>query len=72
MRRKPSDLNRDTMLGGFAGMLSGGTFARARPGQLVAFGAALGLSRFRRRHARLAGHGRSATTIPPVRPGRGR
>jgi hypothetical protein len=45
MRRRPSDLNGDTMLGGFIGMLSGGTFAVALGAgvSMVAFGAALGL-----------------------------
>jgi len=45
MRRKPSDLNGDTMLGGFVGMLSGGTFtvALGAEGGMVAFGATLGL-----------------------------
>ena len=45
MRRQPSDLHRDTMLGGAVGMLSGTTFAVAlgAAGGMVAFGAALGL-----------------------------
>jgi hypothetical protein len=45
MRRKPSDLNGDTMLGGLVGVLSGGTFAVAlgAEGGMLAFGAALGL-----------------------------
>jgi hypothetical protein len=45
MRRKPSDLNRDTMLGGGVGMLSGATFAVALGADvgMVAFGGTLGL-----------------------------
>jgi hypothetical protein len=45
MRRKRSDLDTDTMLGGFVGVLSGATFAVAlgAEGAMVAFGATLGL-----------------------------
>ena len=45
MRRKPSNPNHDTMLGGAVGMLSGATFAVALGGEggMVAFGATLGL-----------------------------
>ena len=45
MRRTRANLNRDTMLGGAVGMLSGATFAVAlgADGGMVAFGGALGL-----------------------------
>jgi len=45
MRRQPSDLNRDALLGGAVGMLSGTTFAVAlgAEGGVLAFGATLGL-----------------------------